>query len=147
MVGNALLGAAASAGGAVGAAVGSLFGAEGRLSAVLGGAQASGQNFQVNKENVLEAGKIIKLQIDALNKTYKSVYRSLKVELAPDSDDVNKQIAIAWNDRLVEGDDSYAGRVEQYLESLTNLTNQLRESATQYGFSDEEVGASFGVKK
>jgi hypothetical protein len=147
MVGDALLGAVASVGGAVGHAISDLFRADGALGATLGGAQVSGQGFKVTKDTVLEAGKIINLQVEALTKTYKSVFRSLRVELAEGSDDVNKQIAVAWNDRLVEGDDSYAGRVEQYLESLSNLINQLRESAEQYGFTDEEVVASLGAKK
>ena len=52
---------------------------------------------------------------------------------------------MAWNSRLVDADDSYAMRIEQYVTSLNNLVEQLRTSAKQYGFSDEEIAASLGV--
>ncbi len=143
MAGNALLGAAASAGGAVGAAVGSLFAAEGALGKMFGSAQASTQGFKVDRDSVLQAGQIINSEIDKLSEKLAAAVTDLQIDAA---DEVNKAIANAWNSRLVDGDDSYAGRVKQYMKSLTDLVDQLRTAATKYGFTDEEVEAALGSK-
>jgi hypothetical protein len=143
MAANALLGAAASAGGAVGAAVGSLFAAEGFLGNMFGAAQASTQGFKVERRNVLRAGQIITGEIDKLQLKLSQVTGRLQVNA---EDEVGQAIAKAWNSRLVKGDESYAGRVRQYLESLQNLVEQLRAAADNYGFTDAEIEAALGPK-
>jgi hypothetical protein len=143
MAANALLGAAASAGGAVGAAVSSLFAAEGFLGNMFGATEASTQSFEVDRDSVLQSGKIIKDASDKLAEKLILVASNLKVKA---DDDVNNAIAMAWNSRLVNGDESYAGRVRQYVTSLTGLVEQLRVAAEQYGFTDEEVVAALGPK-
>lgn len=143
MAANALLGAVAGAGGAVGAAVSSLFAAEGFLGNMFGAAQASTQGFKVDRESVLQSGKIIKAEADKLAEKLVLVASNLKVKA---DDEVNEAIAMAWNSRLVSGDESYAGRVRQYVTSLTGLVEQLRVAAEQYGFTDEEVEAALGPK-
>jgi Excreted virulence factor EspC, type VII ESX diderm len=143
MAGNALLGVAASAGGAVGAAVGSLFAAEGFLGDMFGASQASTQGFKVERDTVLKAGQVIAGEIDKLSEKLAVAIADLQIDA---NDDVNEAIAKAWNSRLVEGDDSYAGRVKQYMKSLTDLVDQLRTAAANYGFTDEEVEAALGSK-
>lgn len=139
-VGDALLGAVASVGGAVGQAIGDLFRADDQL----GSTPASGQHFKVNKDTVLASGKIINDQVALLTAAYQNAYAKLRVVL-DGPDQVNESIAAAWNSRLVDGPSSYAARVEQYMQSLNNLVDQLRTSAQQYGYSDEEIAASLGV--
>jgi hypothetical protein len=139
-----LLGAVAGVGGAVGRAVHDLFSAERGLGHILEGAQSSGQKFEVSRENILQAGKIIYDQSVALSEKNFQAFSKVKVSLG---DEVNGPIAEAWNSRLVDGNQSYCGRIAQYVASLDNLCDQLREAAKQYGFTDEEIMASFGKKK
>jgi hypothetical protein len=143
---NGLLGAVAAAGGAIGRAIGEVFTAEKRLGQAMASGPGGGQRFEVSKDTVLQAGKIIAEQREALWTAFSDAQRDLHVELR-NGDKVNQDIADAWNSRLVDGEDSYAGRVMQYLKTLDNLTTQLRDVATQYGFTEDEVKASFGAVK
>ena len=140
---GALLGAVAGVGGVVGAAVGALHAAEGTLDKMFGAAQVSSQKFTVNRDTVLQAGKIIGDESLKLHDALGDAVDKLRVHV---NDSVNRQIASAWNERLVDGTESYARRVQQYIDSLDKLVEQLREAAKQYGFTEEEVGASFGTK-
>lgn len=143
---NGLLGAVAAAGGAIGKAVGEAFAAEKRLHQTMASGPASGQKFEVTKDTVLQAGKIISDQATSLAEALQRSRRDMKVELADGTDEVNKAVAGAWNSRLVEGSDSYVGLVEQYIASLDGLARQLQEAAKQYGFTDEDVVAAFGAQ-
>ncbi|XVS64267.1 hypothetical protein ACQPYE_39505 [Actinosynnema sp. CA-299493] len=140
-----LLGAVAAAGGAVGRAVGEIFAAEKRLGDTMAAGPASGQRFQVSKDTVLQAGKIISDQAEVLARSLRRSERPLQVDLPPGTDPVNESIAAAWNSRLVDGDDTYVGRVRQYIDSLDELVVQLRAVATQYGFTEDEVTSAFGA--
>ncbi|GAA3880959.1 hypothetical protein GCM10022243_51980 [Saccharothrix violaceirubra] len=143
---NGILGMAAGVGGAVGAAVGALITAEKALGKTMPGASASAQQFAVDKETVLQAGKIVFDQALRLNDALRRAERGLLVKLGPNADPVNEDVAAAWNARLIEGPESYAGRVRQYRTSLSNLVDQLREVAKQYGFTEDEVVSAMGVK-
>jgi hypothetical protein len=59
-----------------------------------------------------------------------------------DADEVNADIAAAWNSRLVESPDSYAGRIDEYILSLNGLVQQLRGVALQYEYTEDEVNAA-----
>jgi hypothetical protein len=41
-------------------------------------------------------------------------------------------------------DDSYVGRIAAYVKSLENLSGQLKESAKNYGFTEDEITTVFG---
>lgn len=141
-----LLGAVAAAGGAVGMAVGAMFAAEKQLNDALAAGPVSGQKFEVSRDTVLQAGKIIDDQADRLNKAWMRARRDLRVELGDGADPVNAGVAEAWNSRLADAEDSYGERVRQYVESLDSLVKQLRAVAEQYGFTEEEVTTAFGAK-
>lgn len=143
MAGGALLGVVAGAGGAVGAAVGSLFAAEGFLGKMFGAAESSTQGFKVERDTVLQSGKIIADEVVKLHEKFALVSEHLYVNT---DGEVNDAVAKAWNSRLVEGEESYSGRVQQYIDSLTGLVEQLRTAAEKYGFTDEEVVAALGPK-
>jgi hypothetical protein len=106
-------------------------------------APASSATLKVNHDNVLAAAKVIQTQIDALKDTIRFHRPALLVEPAAD-DPVSQDAAVAWNFRLVDADDSYAARINDYVDSLVNLINQLKDSAKTYGFSDQDVAATFG---
>lgn len=139
-----LLGAVTAAGGAVGKAVGDMFMAEKRLNDTMAASPGSGQKFEVTEETVLQAGKLINDQAVALQLALRRAVADLSVQLN-DADEVNRDIAAAWNSRLVDGPDSYSGRVEEYILSLKGLVEQLRGTARQYKFTEEEVTAALGA--
>ncbi|MGM1058766.1 hypothetical protein [Saccharothrix sp. Mg75] len=141
---NGLLGAVAGIGGAIGKAVGEVFAAEKSLGRTMASGPGSSQKFEVSEETVLQAGKLVNDQIDALRTSYRAAFRDIRVNL-DGLDDLNTEIAAAWNDRLIENDDSYTSRIEQYIDSLSSLVEQLRATATQYGHTEEEVVAAMGA--
>jgi uncharacterized protein YukE len=100
--------------------------------------------FTVNKDNVLAAAKVIQTQADALQEKLNDANRDLRID-PPGADDVSTRIAPAWNDILVERDDSYANRIRQYIDGLHNLAQQCADSARTYGYTDDAVAAAFGT--
>lgn len=108
-------------------------------------AGSSSQQFNVDKDTVLKAGKVIHDQLDLLEKAYKDNVPKLRI---PGSDDkVSEDVVNAWNDRLVYHDDSYANRITLYMEKLRSLSEQLKSSAQQYGYTEDEVQAVFSKAK
>ncbi len=98
----------------------------------------------VNHDNVLAAAKIIQTQIDALSDAFSQNAPALRIDNSAE-DPVSRDAARAWNHRLVGADDSYAARIQQYLESLNKVAAQLRDSAKTYGFNDQDIAATFGT--
>ena len=99
--------------------------------------------FTVSKDNVLAAAKIIQTQAEALDDKLRDARRDLRID-PPGGDDVSTRIAPAWNDILVVRPDSYANRVQQYIDGLRNLAQQCAASAKTYGYTDDQVAAAFG---
>jgi hypothetical protein len=100
--------------------------------------------FTVNKDNVLAAAQIIKTQAAELQKKLDRSREPLIV-VPPGEDAVSTRIAPAWNKLLVENEDSYAERIQQYVDGLFKLAQQCEDSAKQYGYSDETIAAAFGA--
>lgn len=139
----ALSAVGAVAGGVVGAAVSAFQSASAFLDGMMSG--PSTQSFHVNKDNVLKAGTIIQDQAEELRRALVKAERSLRVHVDSNSaGEVSANIAGLWNRRLTTDNDSYIGRIEKYVESLDNLAAQLKESAKQYGFTEEEITTVFG---
>lgn len=141
---GAVLGAAAALGGPIGAAVGLL----GRATAALDslGGQST-QKFEVNRGTILKAGLAIHDQAKRLESKLVEVNRDLLIPANTSVDGrVGADIAGAWNSRLMGSPDTYAGRVESYIKSLKGLSDQLREAAKQYDFTEEEITTTFGPK-
>ena len=131
------------AGGVIGAAVSAFQSASAFLDGLTSG--PSTQSFHVNKDNVLKAGTLIQDQAEVLNRALRKAKHELEVHVDGDSAGmVSANIASLWNRRLMTDDDSYVGRIEDYVKSLENLSLQLKESAKQYGFTDEEISTVFG---
>ncbi|MDQ3402442.1 MAG: hypothetical protein M3548_03490 [Actinomycetota bacterium] len=110
--------------------------------AITRGVPGAGGQFVVNHDNILAAANIIQIQVDTLEDLFLAKSFDLLVE-APGEDIVSVRIANEWNDRLVNADDSYAARVTEYVTSLRKLITQLRDSAANYGFSEDEIAAAF----
>lgn len=99
--------------------------------------------FTVNHENVLAAAKIVEAQADALQEKVRSIRQDLRIE-PPGDDYVSTRMALAWNDLLVDNDDSYRNRIMEYIAGLRRLSVQLGDSARSYGYSEDEISAAFG---
>lgn len=139
----ALSAVAGVAGGAIGAAVGAFHAATTFLDGLTSGPSA--QSFHVDKDNVLKAGTLIQGQAEVLKRALLKAKYQLEVHVdANTAGMVSANIAGLWNRRLMTDSDSYVGRIEQYVETLDNLSMQLKESAKQYGFTDEEITTVFG---
>jgi hypothetical protein len=98
----------------------------------------------VNHDNVLAAAKIIQAQIDALNDVVRLNWRDIGLDEGP-QDIVSRDVARAWNHRLMGADDSYAVRIDQYVSSLRSIVSQMKDSAKKYGFSDQDIADTFGT--
>ncbi|MCG8924516.1 hypothetical protein [Lentzea sp. CC55] len=144
---DAVLGAAAGvAGGAIAGAVTALRAANSVMDRVSDNLAGGGtQKFEVNKDNILQAGKIIQDQASVLSRALERATENLKIKAGEGAEGkVGADIAAAWNSRLVGGSDTYAGRVDSYVASLDALSSQLREAAKQYGFTEDEITSTFG---
>lgn len=102
----------------------------------------SSGTFTVTKDNVLAAGRIIESQADSLRERLRLSQRDLRVD-PPGGDDVSIRIAPAWNDRLMDDDDSYANRVGEYVAALKKLAVQLGDTAKAYGYTEDQITAAF----
>jgi hypothetical protein len=101
--------------------------------------------FTVTKDNVLAAGRIIESQADALQDIWRARSRALRIQ-PPGDDDVSTRMAKAWNDRLMDDDDSYYNRIKDYIIGLRKLAVQLGDTAKNYGYTEDEITAAFGTK-
>ena len=101
--------------------------------------------FTVNRDNVLAAGRIIESQADALQHLWVTHARALRID-PPGDDDVSVAMSLAWNDVLVNNDDSYRNRIKDYILGLRKLAVQLGDTAKAYGYSEDEISAAFGTK-
>ncbi|MGW6443955.1 hypothetical protein [Lentzea sp. NPDC055074] len=144
---DAVLGAAAgAAGGVAGVAFSALKAANSVMDRVSESFAGGGtQKFRVEKDTVLQAGKVVHDQWRLLDDEYKDKAELLRIRTAS-GDKVTADVVEAWNDRLVINDDSYGNRIKAYIDALKNLSDQLKASAQQYGFTDEEISATFGPK-
>jgi len=131
--------------GALGGVVSGLLGGAANLIDNLthGTAPSSGGHFVVNHDNVLAAAKIIQSQVDELTDTFHAARGELHV-VAPGDDEVSQRMAKAWNDILIRNEDSYAVRVQEYIEGLTKLVNQLKATAKDYGYNEEQITSALG---
>ncbi|MFC4858895.1 hypothetical protein [Actinophytocola glycyrrhizae] len=102
----------------------------------------SSGTFTVNQDNVLAAARIIEAQADSLKDRFKGIRRDLRVN-PPGDDEVSIRMAAAWNDLLINDDNSYRNRIADYIVGLRKLAVQLGDTARAYGFSEEEIEAAF----
>jgi hypothetical protein len=87
---------------------------------------------------------------DAIQRAVDEAERKLGVELArfriaPCADDpVSRDAATAWNYRLVDGDESHAKRIHEYLEGLHRLVGKLSAVAQTYAEAEHGNAVTIG---
>ena len=143
---DAVLGAAAgAAGGVAGVAFTALKAANSVMDRVSESFAGGGtQKFHVEKDTVLQAGKIVHEQMLILHEAYLRIAPKLRIVTMDGK--VTSDVVTAWNDRLLFSDDSYGKRIEAYVKVLESLSEQLKASAEQYGFSEDEIQTTFSLK-
>jgi len=140
---DAVLGAGAGlAGGAVAGAVSAFKAASSIMDRISSG--PSTQQFHVDKDTVMQAGKVIHDQWLLLSEAYDRTVTKLRIVTMDGK--VTSDVVNAWNDRLVFHDDSYAKRIQAYMKALESLSDQLQASAQQYGFTEDEIKTTFRPK-
>lgn len=140
---DAVLGAAAGlAGGVVAGAVATFKAASSLMDRLSSG--PSTQQFHVDKDTVLKAGKVIHDQWLALDQAYEHIVPKLRIAFR--GDDVTADVVEAWNDRLIGSPDSYANRIALYKDALKSLSDQLKASAEQYGLTEDDIKTTFRPK-
>ena len=114
----------------------------GGLSGELSAVPQTAASITVNSGNVLQAAKIIN---DVLNSEGRDIQQNLaRLSIAPPAQDVvSVQAAQQWNARLVTDPDSYANRVNQYLQSLQQVADNLKTTALNYGYTEDQIADAF----
>ncbi|MGW1676732.1 hypothetical protein [Saccharopolyspora sp. NPDC002376] len=105
-----------------------------------------GQTLTVNKDNVLEVRKVILAAAEEARQKLRDLMPSLIVS-APGEDEVSATSATVWTANLVGNQDSHYARLQQYVDNVFDLGRQLEEAAKQYGYTDDEIVASFNVQQ
>ncbi|PKW19614.1 hypothetical protein [Saccharopolyspora spinosa] len=106
----------------------------------------AGQTITVNKDNVLEVRKIILSAAEDAQFKLFSLAHNLAVG-APAYDEISATAAAVWTANLLGNPDSHYARLMQYVDNVFELGRQLEDAAKQYGFTDDEIVASFQLQQ
>lgn len=101
-----------------------------------------GQTITVTPDNVLQARRIIRDAVDDARARLAAAKWKLPVQ-PPANDEISTTAAAMWNKHLLARPDSHYNRLTQYIDSVEALAKQLEDTARQYGFTEEEIAASF----
>ncbi|WP_243792778.1 hypothetical protein [Saccharopolyspora gloriosae] len=101
-----------------------------------------GQTITVTPENVLAARRVIGEAAEDAQAKLGRLRKDLMVRPAAD-DDISSTASAVWNKNLVVGPESHFERLHSYVLQVQDLANQLGEAAKAYGFTEEEIEASF----
>lgn len=97
--------------------------------------------FEVAPEKLTEVADIISGQADALGEKVRRELGALRIE-SPSADIVSTHAVRGWNSVIVDGDESYYGRVRGYVDRLHGLAEQLRAAGAEYEASDHDKAAA-----
>ncbi|TWG08972.1 hypothetical protein [Saccharopolyspora dendranthemae] len=110
------------------------------------GSGAPGQTITVNKDNVLAVRKTILAAAEEASERLNDLAPSLAVS-PPAGDEISQRAAAVWTANLLGNPDSHFKRLQQYVDNVVALGEQLGEAAKEYGYTDEEISASFQSKR
>ncbi|TDC90146.1 hypothetical protein E1161_19755 [Saccharopolyspora aridisoli] len=100
----------------------------------------------VNEDNVLQVRRTILAAAEDARERLYGLAASLQVT-PPANDDVSKHAANTWTAYLLGNPDSHFNRLVQYVDNVVQLGEQIGEAAKQYGYTDEEISASFQLTR
>lgn len=99
-------------------------------------------SFRVHPDNVLQAHKIMQDAAHRLWDGIEALQRNLRLEQMG-GDPVSREAAVAFTQRMSTADDSYVARAYQFRDELEHGANALRQTALEYGWTDEDVARGF----
>lgn len=101
-----------------------------------------GQGITVTPDNVLAARKAILAAAEAARDKLVAKQTDLAVR-SPARDDISVAASATWTANLMGNQDSHYNRLMAYVLQVEQLGHKLGEAAKQYGYTDEEIAASF----
>ncbi|SFA76169.1 PE family protein [Amycolatopsis marina] len=104
------------------------------------------RDIQVEPDKLLEVAGVLEAQANELQDRVRAQLGALRI--APPSEDIVSRNAIeAWNSVVVDGEESYEGRVRAYIEGLRVLVEQLRAASAAYEAGEDDKAESFGDRR
>jgi len=101
-----------------------------------------GQTITVTPDNVLQARRAILAAAEEARDALVRKQPDLMVRPAA-QDQVSTAASTMWTRKLLSEQDSHYNRLMSYVLEVEKLGHQLGETAKQYGFTDDEIAASF----
>lgn len=99
-------------------------------------------SFRVKPDNVLQAHRIMQEAAHRLTDGIASLRADLRLD-EMGGDPVSGEAAAAFTHRMSAGESSYLTRALQFRDELQHGANALRQSAVQYGWTDEDIARGF----
>lgn len=105
-------------------------------------APATGPAFVVSREEVLAKRAALLAEADDFQLFLDRIEGQLR--MAPmGGDPVSKDVARGVNYRIRDADDSYFNVCQAWVNNLYQTADAMAEVARQYGYTDDEIAASF----
>ncbi|TQJ03592.1 hypothetical protein [Amycolatopsis cihanbeyliensis] len=101
------------------------------------------RDIRVDPSRLLEVAAVIETQANQLQDKVRAQLEALRIE-PPSQDVVSIHAVEAWNNVIVDGEESYERRVRSYVQGLRSLVEQLRAASAEYEGSEDERAESFG---
>ncbi|WP_232376434.1 WXG100 family type VII secretion target [Amycolatopsis aidingensis] len=101
------------------------------------------RDIRVDPSKLLEVASVIETQANQLQDKLRAQLEALRIE-PPSQDVVSIHAVEAWNNVIVDGEESYERRVRAYVQGLRSLVEQLRAASAEYEGSEDERAESFG---
>jgi hypothetical protein len=103
---------------------------------------AAGRAFEVSRDEVLAKHAALVAEADDFRLFLERVWDQLFMT-PMGGDPVSQDVARAVTDRIRDAEDSYFNVCQQWVDNLYRTAEALAETARQYGYTDEEIAASF----
>jgi hypothetical protein len=103
---------------------------------------AAGPVFVVSRDEVLAKHAALLAEADDFRLFLERVWDQLFMT-PMGGDPVSHDVAHVVTDRIRDAEDSYFNVCQQWVDNLYRTAEALAETARQYGYTDEEIAASF----
>jgi hypothetical protein len=103
---------------------------------------AAGPAFVVSRDEVLAKRVALLAEADDFQLFLNHIWDQLFMK-PMGGDPVSHDVARAVTDRIRDADDSYFNVCQAWVNNLYQAAEALAETARQYGYTDEEIAASF----
>lgn len=102
-----------------------------------------GPALEVSRDDVLAKRNALLAEAEDFQQFLERIQDSLRMKRCGD-DPVSHDVARAVTYRTIESDDSYFNICAAWVANLHQAADALAETARRYGYTDEEIAASFG---